>query len=246
MMRRTWRRLLDAADVVTGCSQQVIDEAVDAYGEQLVKRARVVRNGVDVAAVRAAQPEQRERPYVLGIGRLVPQKGFDLLIDAFAQIAGTHPELDLLLAGDGPARADLERRARDLGTRVSFLGAVPATRAFALHAGAKAFVLPSRHEPQGIVVIEAMAAGTPVIATRVGGVPETVRDGENGLLVSGGNAAALADALRDVLDQPEAARRRAERAALDVTAYDWLRIVDAYQDCYADAQAAAVARWTHG
>jgi glycosyltransferase involved in cell wall biosynthesis len=230
MMRRTWRRLLDAADVVTGCSQQVIDEAVDAYGEQLVKRARVVRNGVDVAAVRAAQPEQRERPYVLGIGRLVPQKGFDLLIDAFAQIAGTHPELDLLLAGDGPARADLERRAR----------------AFALHAGAKAFVLPSRHEPQGIVVIEAMAAGTPVIATRVGGVPETVRDGENGLLVSGGNAAALADALRDVLDRPEAARRRAERAALDVTAYDWLRIVDAYQDCYADAQAAAVARWTHG
>jgi glycogen(starch) synthase len=172
-MRRNWRVLLSSADVVTGCSQQVIDEAVATYGDGLTGKARVVRNGVDLASVRAAVPERRDRPYLLGIGRFVPQKGLDLLIDAFAHIADDYPDLDLVLAGDGPMRAELEARAIGSGRadRVFFLGAVPSDRAFSLYAGAAGFVLASRHEPQGIVVLEAMAAGAPVVATRVGESP---------------------------------------------------------------------------
>lgn len=236
-MRRSWRRLLEAADVVTGCSQQVVDEAVDAYGPELASKARVVRNGVDLARVRAAEPERRERPYILGIGRLVPQKGFDLLLDGFVRIADAHPDIELVLAGDGPERPQLEEVARSsrFRERIHFLGGVPAERAFSLFRGASAFVLSSRHEPQGIVVVEAMAAGAPVLAARVGGVPETVHDGTNGLLFDGGDPASLARGLAVVLDDSDAARERAMRAQDDVQAYDWARITDEYHACYQEA-----------
>ena len=239
-LRRTWRRLLDAAPVVTGCSRQVVDEAIAAYGPGLADRIEVVPNGVDVAAVRAAAPERRARPYVLGLGRFVEQKGFDLLVDAFDAIAGRHPQVDLVLAGDGPARAEVQARAaaRAHGQRIHFLGGVDHARSLALFRGATAFVLASRHEPQGIVVLEAMAAGTPVVATRVGGVPETVRDGSNGLLVEGSSVDALADGLHRTLDHPADARARVAQAALDVQAYDWSQVTERYLDCYRRAGAA--------
>jgi glycogen(starch) synthase len=239
-MRRSWRRLLGAADVVTGCSQQVVDEAVAAYGDGLATKTRVQHNGIDLARVRAAQPEVHARPYVLGLGRLVPQKGFDLLIDAFERTAADHPDVDLVLAGEGPERQALEARAHAgrVSDRIVFLGGVPAERAFALFRGAAGFVLPSRHEPQGIVLLEAMAAGCPVIATRVGGVPETIRDGENGLLVAGEDVEAVANGLAALLQHPEAGRARAERASADVEGFDWSRIADQYLQCYQDAFAA--------
>jgi len=231
-LRREWRALLERADVVTGCSQQVVDEAVGVYGPGLADKARVVRNGIDLEAVRAATPEVRDRPYLFAIGRFVPQKGFDVLIDAFATLRENFPDHDLLIAGDGPERLALERRA---GAGVYFLGGVPAARAFSLYKGAAGFVLPSRHEPQGIVVIEAMAAGAPVLATQVGGVPETVRDGDNGLLVRGDDVQAMAAGLRRLLADPAGAAGRAEQAAQDVVAYDWTRITDQYEQCYVDA-----------
>jgi glycogen(starch) synthase len=236
-MRRSWRRLIAAADVVTGCSQQVVDEAIAAYGDGLAHKARVVRNGVDLDLVRGAEPVHRERPYLLGIGRLVPQKGFDVLVAAFARIAADHPDLDLVIAGEGTEGDALAAQvaAAGLGTRVDLIGGVAAAEAFRLFRGCAGFVLPSRHEPQGIVVIEAMAAGAPVLATRVGGVPETVRDGVNGLLTPAGDAAAMAASLRVLLDDADAARARAAQASLDVEAYDWRRITDQYEQCYADA-----------
>ena len=237
-MRRSWRRLIAAADVVTGCSQQVIDEAIDMYGDGLAHKARVVRNGVEVAAVRAAEPAQRARPYLFGIGRLVPQKGFDVLIAAFGQLAAEHPEIDLVIAGEGTERDALAVQIRSAGLdgRVELIGGKPAAEAFRLFRGATGFILPSRHEPQGIVVIEAMAAGAPVVATRVGGVPETVRDGVNGLLTDV-DPDAMAKALRTLLDDPAAARTRAAQASEDVESYDWQRITDQYEACYADALA---------
>ncbi len=236
-MRRSWRRLITAADVVTGCSQQVLDEAIAMYGDGLSSKARVVRNGVDLELVRAAAPMRRNRPYLLGIGRLVRQKGFDVLVAAFAKVAAEHPELDLVLAGDGTERAALAAQiaATGLDDRVHLVGGVPAAEAFRLFRGCAGFVLPSRHEPQGIVVIEAMAAGAPVLATRVGGVPETVRDGMNGLLTAAGDAEAMAASLRVLLDDPAAAQARAAQASVDVEAYDWRRIADQYEACYADA-----------
>jgi glycogen synthase len=234
-LRATWRALLDRASLVTGCSQQVIDEAVQAYGPALLDKARVITNGVDVNAVRSAEPEMRPRPYVVGIGRFVRQKGFDLLIDGFARIAADHADLDLVLAGDGPERDSLVRQTAEspFAERIEFLGGVPSPRAFGLLRGASAFVLASRHEPQGIVILEAMAAGAPVLAAGVGGVPEIVRDGVNGLVFEGGSAESLAAGLHRILTDRAGTAARAERAGHHVEAYNWPHIADAYADVYA-------------
>jgi glycosyltransferase involved in cell wall biosynthesis len=234
-LRATWRALLDRADLVTGCSEHVIREAVQAYGPTLLEKARVIPNGVDVKAVRSAKPEVRPRRYVLGIGRFVRKKGFDLLIDGFARIAADHADLDLVLAGDGPERDSLARRAREspFAKRIDFLGGVASSRAFALFRGASAFVLPSRHEPQGIVILEAMAAGTPVLAAEVGGVPAMVRDGVNGLLFEGGSVRSLAARLHWMLTDRAGTAARAERASRHVQVYTWQRIADAYAGVYA-------------
>lgn len=231
-MRAAWRQLIASADVVTACAKYVLDEAQDFYGVPFEDRGVVIRNGVDFGECRRAVPEVRARPYVLGLGRLVPEKGYDLLIDAFAILASEHPHLDLVIAGGGEAREELERQARDrgLGARVDFLGAVSHERALSLFAGAKVFVLASRHEPQGIVVLEAMATCTPVVAARVGGVPELVVDGKNGFLFSGSDVRSLAAVLSSALAaDPEHVVGRGLETAQQ---HSWSRQADQYMRTY--------------
>ncbi|MCW2616782.1 MAG: putative glycosyltransferase, group 1 [Frankiales bacterium] len=239
-MRATWRACLNDAAVITGCSQYVLDEAEAAYGRPLPAPSRVVYNGIRLADFDGV-PHGRETgsPYVLGIGRMVPQKGFDLLIAAFDEVAMTRPDLRLLLAGDGISRRYLEAQAASAknAERIRFLGSVDRLRAVQLFAGADVFVLASRHEPQGIVVLEAMAAGAPVVAASVGGVPEIVRHGVNGLLFEGGSCAALAVQLgRALEDEPLRAtlRTAARRTAGQ---HDWTSVASAYDAVYSLASA---------
>ncbi len=147
-----------------------------------------------VARASLATPE--DAPLALALGRLHPNKGFDVLLEAVAKL----PRLHLWLAGEGDERAPLEARARALGieTRVRFLGwrdDVPA-----LLAACDVLALASRHEPLGNVVLEAWAAGVPVVATASAGPAALVRDGETGLLVPVEDADALAAALRRVAE----------------------------------------------
>lgn len=236
-MRRSWRRLLDAADVITGCSMYVLTEAEAVRGRPFGSRARVIYNGVDVVACAAAEPEDRGRPYVLGLGRLVRQKGYDLLLEAFASLAEAFPEHELVIAGDGTERAALERLASQLGIgeRTAFLGSVSHERALSLFAGATVFVLASRHEPQGIVILEAMAAGAPVVAACVGGVPEILQDGENGYSFRGNDAGSLGQALERALQAPDRPRI-VETARARAAQFDWRHQVDDYDDAYAGAR----------
>ena len=138
-------------------------------------------------------------------GRLTRQKALRTAIDALAQV----PEARLLLIGDGPERTALERHASESGVngRVVFAGALPRADVLSALAGARAAVLSSDWEnfPHGAV--EALAVGTPVVATAVGGVPEIVRDRVNGLLVPPGDPASLARALR-LLVEDDAVRER--------------------------------------
>ncbi len=142
-------------------------------------------------------------------GRLGPQKAVGVLLDALVHASG----VSLVIAGDGPERSALERRALELGldARVRFLGSVPRETVLRLFRAADASVLPSAWENFPHTVVEALAVGCPVIATAVGGVPEVVRDGENGLLVPPGDAAALADCDRTVLRRCILARAPARR-----------------------------------
>lgn len=235
-LRRLWRRNLDAASIITGCSQYVLDEAEAVYGS-FSDRSRVIPNGIRLSEYSVARPRPLPAPYVLGIGRMVEQKGFDLLIESFRALSARHPELRLLLAGDGPSRAELQSQVERsaLATRVVFCGPVGREFAISLFQHAQAFVLPSRLEPQGIVVLEAMAAGTPVVAARVGGVPEMVHHEQNGLLFDSGNVDALAGTVERTLSE-EALRARLVASGRETAGlHDWTRTADAYLNAYADA-----------
>ena len=143
-------------------------------------------------------------------GRLTRQKGLDTALAAVAAL----PDVRLALVGDGPERGRLEERvaARGLDGRVAFLGARPRAEVLELLAGADAALLSSDWENLPHAAVEALAVGTPVVATAVGGVPEVVRDGENGLLVAPGDPEALAGAIVRLLDEPGLRERLAAAA----------------------------------
>jgi glycosyltransferase involved in cell wall biosynthesis len=182
------------------------------------ERCAVIANGVDLAeadaALAAARPEaraqlglQRTDVGIAYVGRLHAEKGVGALIGAFHALLQTEPTARLLLAGDGPQRRALERTVDTLRLRpfVRFLGSVPSP--WPLLAGADVFALPSLWEGMPNALLEAMAAGLPVVATAVGAVPEMVADGREGLLVPPGDPAALARAL---LELAGSRARRAE------------------------------------
>jgi glycosyltransferase involved in cell wall biosynthesis len=149
-------------------------------------------------------------PLLAFAGRINAQKALDVLLEALAQVDGP----TLALAGDGPERERLEARARELELdgRVRFLGARTRTEVLELFAAADAAVLTSAWENFPHTVVEALAVGTPVLGTTVGGVAEVVRDGENGLLVPPGDPSAFAETLRRYLGD-DALQERLRKAA---------------------------------
>lgn len=239
--RALMRRTLTQADALTGCSGQTLQEAEDFLGQPFGSRGRVVFNGIRLADFENIAPEQRERPFILGIGRHVEQKGFDVLLRAHARLierareeGAAWPVPDLVLAGDGPMRPRLEQLRDELGLqgRAHLVGRADRPRTVALFKGCAFFVLPSRHEPMGIVNLEAMAAGRAVVASRVGGVPELVVEGQNGLLVPPDEPDALAKALWELSSRPEDAARLGKNGSERVRAFDWDAIAAQYVEVY--------------
>ena len=179
-------------------------------------RLHVIPSGVPPAAFGTAGPGEG----VVFVGRLHPQKGVDTLVRALPLLP---PGTRLTLVGDGPQRAAIDRLVAGLGLgdRVRVTGFVPHSAGLAIVAGAAVVVLPSRYEELGTALVEAMAAGRPVVASRVGGIPELVRHGIDGLLVRPGDPAALAGALNEVLTDPALAAALGAAARARVAAYDW-------------------------
>jgi glycosyltransferase involved in cell wall biosynthesis len=170
---------------------------------------------------------------LLAVAALVPRKGVDVLLAALARLAGEGLRPELWIAGQGPARAGLERQARELGLseRVRFLG--ERDDVADLLAACDVFILPSRREGLGVAALEAMAAGRPVVATRVGGLAEAVVHERTGLLVPPEDPAGLAQALARVLRDPALRARLAAggpaRIAEGFRADD---LVNAYEALY--------------
>lgn len=182
---------------------------------------------------------------VLFVGRLVERKGVAYLIDAIARVSDR--ELSLEIIGDGPAHASLQARAEALGVadRVTFRGKVTSDELQASYARAAVFVLPSvvdargDTEGLGVVLLEAMNYGTPVIASRIGGIPDIVEDGVSGLLVPAGDVTALAEALRRLIEDPALARRLGEAGRQRVRErFDWDAIVQRWKEVYSAATSA--------
>ena len=231
--QRALRDSLHRADYVTACSEQTLLEAEAWYGKPLREKGAAIHNGIAPAG--EAAPYSHSNPYILAIGRHVPQKGFDVLLQAMAKLANLSlPKVDLILAGDGPEHAALQTQAAELRLtkQVHFPGRVDHATALQLFAGCLFFVLPSRQEPFGLVNLEAMLARRAVIASRVGGVPEIVEDKQTGLLVPPEDPEALTEAIVRLLTNIPLRRRLAIAGHERAQDFTWTRAVDRYLEVY--------------
>jgi glycosyltransferase involved in cell wall biosynthesis len=218
-----------------------------ARGGVPAERIRLLRSSIDPAAVRPTRARDQVRAelgapadaaVLLTLGALVRRKGLDVLLAALARLAARGVEPLCWLGGDGPERAALEKRAAKLGLapRVRFLG--PRRDVGDLLAAADVLVMPSRREGLGVAALEAMAAGTPIVASNVGGLGEAVVEGRTGLLVPPADADALAAALGRMLgDGALRARCAAEGPRRIDEGFHVERMVDGYEELYREVLA---------
>lgn len=233
LMQRSIRWTLSRADAVTSCSAFAARD-LERFGLS-VDRIAVVPNGVDLHVPVGAVPTGLPGRFIAGVGRLVTVKGFDLLIRAFAQVAPRIPGVDLVIGGDGPERTTLTVQAERLGIaeRVHLPGMLDRGEVAAVMARAEIVVVPSRMEAFGITVLEAWRAGTPVIATNVGGPGTFVSDGVTGLLVDPENQDELAAAIVGLLEDPRLRDQCARGGRAAVQHFTWSAATEAYTRLYA-------------
>ncbi len=193
-----------------------------------------INAGIDLARYNPAtvQPFQLfEGPVVGRVSRLVEEKDPETFVRAAALVQARHPHTNFVIAGDGPLRAQLEALAGRLGARITFLG--NCTNVPAVLAAFDIFAYPTLGDSFGFVNAEAMAMGKPVISTRVGSVPELVRDGETGFLIEPQDAWGLAQCICYLLNEPEIGRRMGSQGRqLIETKFDLKQEVTAMADLY--------------
>ncbi len=185
---------------------------------------RVHRCGVDLDQFTLRRGEYPWGAYLLAVGRLVAKKGFDDLIHAFAAVSKEHPDLRLVIAGEGPERRNLERLAESLHVdqRVVMTGSITPARVRTFLRRAQAFCLPCRPTENGdrdalpVALMEAMASGVPVVTTTLPGIPELVENCVNGLTVPPRDRLALTSALLTILGEPQQASEMARNARTTV------------------------------
>jgi D-inositol-3-phosphate glycosyltransferase len=234
-------RIVGAVDRIVAATTVERTHLVQHYGAD-PSRIAVIPCGVDTnlflpgdqAAARAALGLD-DQPRLLYVGRLAPIKGLETLLDAMARLraAGTRVHLSIvggdadepLNGHEGALRARLARL--DLGGTVTFVGAQPQERLRTWYVAADATVLPSHYESFGMVALEAMACGIPVVASRVGGLQTTVRDGVTGLLVRESDPAALAGALDRLLGDPDLRFRLGREGVQWAARHRWPCIAEA-------------------
>jgi glycogen(starch) synthase len=221
------------ADWVAGCSAAILDRGRQLVPE-IISRSSVIYNGFEIPPI-TPQPLPFDPPRILCLGRLAHEKGFDLALAGFASIIDRFPKARLILAGDGPARAELEEQAahEKISHAVEFTGWVASEAVPALINDATMVLLPSRQDSFPLVALEAAGMARPVVATRVGGLPEILLHQETGLLVTPEDTTGMADAIGFLIDNPGAAIRMGMAAQKRVeTVFSWQEQVDAYDRLY--------------
>ena len=164
---------------------------------------------------------------LISAGRLVSWKGFSALIDATEKLVPEIPDIRLIIAGSGPDETVLKKQVKDKGLvgRVRFLGSVSQKDLWEYFMASDAFILDSGYEGFSHTVLEAMAAGAPIIVSGAGGNPEMVRHGKEGIVISYGDDGALADAIRAIARDPASARARAKNASARAREFSGERMI---------------------
>lgn len=232
MHRQVAPLVFSKADGVTCVSQALSERLREKVGIDLP--VQVIYNGIDTtfwSDGRSVRGASRAK-HLVSVGALRDVKGHDVLIRAFQRVAQQHPGVTLRIVGDGPNRSMYETliKEAELGDRVCISGWCSPNEVRAALREASIFVFPSRYEGFGIALVEAMAAGCPVVASDVGGIPEVV-SGTSARLVSPNDPVALAETLERSLDDDqwrEEAGRASEKRA---SRFCWEAVVDAYEKC---------------
>ncbi len=227
-------RTLRAADWTTMVSKAVQDDVIKVYPE-ISARSSIVYNGIEYPN-HSLMPLHIQRQYIIGIGRLINKKGFDILIDAFSLILEKFPHARLIIVGDGTERAFLEDQVKHLKIEnaVRFLGKVHPQEIPELINKANIVVVPSRSpDPLPTVALEAGFLGRPVVASAMGGLKEIILDGETEFLIEGDDPHSFANAIQHLLSFPQNALRFGEAARLRMReVFGWDRYIDAYDQLY--------------
>jgi glycosyltransferase involved in cell wall biosynthesis len=248
------RALLRLDDVAFGMTAYRVARAIAVQSEleaRLVRefaphdRVRIVPPGVDLAEWSHPQTDRIEGlglppDYFVFAGRAAANKGLPGLIEALATLPAASRRPVVLLGSDWGERAGLDALARRRGVSdlLHWAGYLPERSQYrAVIRGARALVLPSEWEAYGFVLLEAMAAGTPIVATAVGAVPEVLEGGRAGRLVPYGDPTALGAALRSVREDPDATRRLVEAGAAKVRELDWSRSAERFRTLYREVVA---------
>jgi phosphatidylinositol alpha-mannosyltransferase len=228
-LRRVARRLAARIAVSEAAATFTRDRIGGSY--------EIVPNGVDVARFAAAIPaDLGEGTKLLFVGRLDERKGFPTAVAAFARLAADRTDLRLIVVGDGPDRAAAEDLDPEVRGRVTFLGSVPNRDLPPIHAACDLYLGTSvGGESFGIVLVEALAAGLPVVASDIPGYDEVVRDGVDGLLVPPRDPVALAAAAGRVLDDRALASSLAAAGPDRAASFDWGVVVSRIEAVYVRA-----------
>ena len=238
-------KILSYADVIISPSEYYIDESrfLGKYRDKIV----VIPNGINVDEfdIGYSKDECRkklglpiDKNIILFLSALYSFKGPHILIKAMPKIVKEVPDAELVFVGSGEMREELEGLCNKIGVKkyVKFAGFVEGSMKPFYYRAADVFCLPStmKHEIFGIVNLEAMARGVPIVASKIGGVPDVVKDGENGLLVQPKDSEALADAIIYLLENEDVRERMGKNGRKKVEDYSWEKIAEETEKVYKD------------
>jgi len=223
--------MLQKCDAVTACSRFLLDKAGEIE-PAVTAKGHVIHNGIDPERFSDKKEYSHLRPYIFAFGRLTPHKGFDMLLTAFAKAVKHSMEPDLILAGEGEEKHNLQLQIVQFGLekRVHLFGRATPEEVVRLLNGCQLAVLSSRREPFGIAALEALAAGKPVLATRVGGLPEFVQGSANQLVEP--TAKGISKGLQTWFQQRDKMKSLAVQNRLRAAEFTWEKMVDRYLELY--------------
>jgi L-malate glycosyltransferase len=234
---RAFRFLLKSSKLIVTPSR-FLEQMVLTHWPELAGKTTYIHNGInlnELNSVSAGIKSATQYPYVFCVSAYKPQKAVEVLIRAFAFVHGTYPELRLVIVGNGPLHTELSDLAHSLGIakQTQLLGSKGRADTIQLLRACKLFVLPSRFETFGIVLLEAMACEKPLIASTAGGIPEIVQNGVNGILVEPDNPGSLAQAMDRVLSDEILQTRLASNGLKTAREqFDFMRTAGLYEGVF--------------
>lgn len=228
-----FNKTLNSADWIVAVSNQMLEKVRDLLPD-ITQKSSAIPNSLEMPPIKP-KPLETNPPQILAIGRLFNLKGFDLALKAFSKIHQLIPNTNMVIAGDGPVRTELELLTKELQleNRVTYLGWVKPEKALDLFNNSTVIVMPSRSESFGLVSLQAAQMARPIVASKVGELPEIIDDGRTGFLVESEDVQGFAEKLLFLLQNPEAAEEMGQAARKRaIEKFSWENFLDQYEVLY--------------